>query len=98
MSTIMFVRSWQLVSSFFTRFRLTVDRIHRADLAGRSYDEAAGSRRHLSTNELCVELLSHMLECEYCLNPLAKSCSVYSEFQTQIGLKGTPAGPVIYAM
>ncbi|MBV9037571.1 MAG: hypothetical protein JO182_23980 [Acidobacteriaceae bacterium] len=50
-----------------------------------------------STDELCDELLGHMLDCDLCLNRSEHACTVYGQYQNQIALAGRPQRGVIFA-
>lgn len=60
-------------------------------------EDASRSAIH-SSDELCDELLCHMLECECCLNPAVVSCPVYRDFQALIGMKTSAIVPALYAV
>jgi len=98
----MLLRFWQLVLSIVTR---------RVRLSGGSQpsgsvlapgkrtcgEDVSRSASH-SPDELCDELLCHMLDCECCLNPAVISCPVYRDFQVLIGMKTSALKPALYAV
>jgi len=51
-----------------------------------------------SADELCDELLGHMLDCDLCLNRSEHACTVYGHYQDQIALAGRPQRGVIFAV
>ncbi len=95
----MFARYRWSVLSVFRWLRSCLDLRQNARLRRRqSFGEGPLLDRHSSADTLCDELLSHMLECETCLNPFAKYCPVYREFQAAIGASGIVAQPALYAV
>jgi hypothetical protein len=50
-----------------------------------------------SADELCDDLLMHMLGCGRCLDPVEYSCGVYHGFQSEIAAKGGATKPVAFA-
>ena len=50
-----------------------------------------------SADELCDELLAHMLDCDLCLNRNEHTCSAYGHYQSQIALAGYPQKGVVFA-
>jgi hypothetical protein len=53
--------------------------------------------RELSVDELCDELLLHMLDCDLCLNRGEHTCSVHQSYQNQIALGGRPQRGTVFA-
>ena len=51
-----------------------------------------------SADELCDDLLTHMLECDRCLDPSDCECSVFEALQTEIIAKGGAKKPDVYAV
>src|SRR5438067_1811312 len=99
----MLVRLWRPFLSVFNRTLVSLVRGYtRRDSAAilqpRRSGEDVSKRVNCSSDELCDELLCHMLECECCLNPVVGSCPVYRDFQTLIGLNTSAAGPALYAV
>ena len=98
----MLLRFWQLVFSLVTRrVRLSGGPKPSGSLlapAKRTCSEDVSSGASHSSDELCDELLCHMLECECCLNPAVVSCPVYRDFQVLIGMKTSAIRPALYAV
>lgn len=61
-----------------------------------SSDTPSGALR--SADELCDELLGHMLDCDLCLNRSEHTCATYGHYQSQIVLAGRPQRGVIFAV
>jgi hypothetical protein len=51
----------------------------------------------IRANDLCNELLAHMLECEVCLDPAQPECAVCMSLQSEIRAQGGPAAGVVFA-
>lgn len=51
-----------------------------------------------SADELCDELLGHMLDCDLCLNRSEHTCTTYGHYQNQIALAGRPQRGVVFAI
>lgn len=49
-------------------------------------------------DDLCDELLAHMLDCELCLNPDQPECSVCAGLQSRIGALGGATTAVVFAI
>jgi hypothetical protein len=97
----MLVRFRQFLFSSFERLRSLPDRSissSGAAEAGRTSGEQPNGNRDSTPDELCDDLLCHMLECGCCLNPAACSCPVYNEFQVLIGVKGKATRPALFAV
>ena len=98
----MLLRFWQLVFSIVTRrVRLSggsqPSRLALATGKRNCGEDVSRSASH-SSDELCDELLCHMLDCECCLNPAVTACPVYRDFQVLIGMKTSAARPALYAV
>ena len=50
-----------------------------------------------SVDDLCDELLGHMLDCDLCLNRNEHVCSSYQSYQSQIALGGRPQKGIVFA-
>ena len=50
-----------------------------------------------SADELCDELMEHMLDCDLCLNRKEHACSAYEHYQTQLARAGRPKKGIIFA-
>jgi len=99
----MLVRSWQLILSLLRRrVRLSSDSCQSSasvsQAVGRIFGEELYGHAGCSSDELCDELLCHMLECESCLDPVVSACPVYRNFQALLRLKGSAAQPALYAV
>jgi hypothetical protein len=57
----------------------------------------AASAASLCADELCDELLGHMLDCDLCLNRSEHACCAYKHYQNQIALAGRPQQGVVFA-
>jgi hypothetical protein len=53
--------------------------------------------KQLSADDLCDELLGHMLDCDLCLNRSEHDCSVYQNYQGRIALSGRPQKGIVFA-
>ena len=51
-----------------------------------------------SADQLCDELLNHMLDCDLCLNRGEHKCSDYNHYQSQIALAGRPQKGIVFAI
>jgi hypothetical protein len=51
-----------------------------------------------SADELCDDLLEHMLDCDLCLNPGKDSCCFCQQLQGSIAAEGGASNGVIFAL
>jgi hypothetical protein len=59
-------------------------------------DSQAGNE--LRADELCDQLLAHMLDCELCLDPERPTCAICSGLQNEIKAQGGPAKGIVFAI
>ncbi len=56
------------------------------------------SHAHQNTaNELCDQLLAHMLDCDLCLDPGQPACPACMSLQSEIKAQGGAAAGVVFA-
>ena len=55
-------------------------------------------RAFRSADELCDDLLEHMLDCDLCLNPGKDSCCFCQQLQGSIAAEGGATNGVIFAL
>ena len=48
-------------------------------------------------DELSNDLLTHMLECDHCLDPIEHACGIFHSFQSEIAAKGGATSSVAFA-
>jgi hypothetical protein len=48
-------------------------------------------------DELSNDLLTHMLECDRCLDPMEHACGIFNSFQSKIVAKGGATSSVAFA-
>jgi hypothetical protein len=58
-------------------------------------DARSGSVRQ--ANELCDQLLTHMLDCDLCLDPEQPACAVCMSLQSEIKAQGGVGTGVVFA-
>lgn len=51
-----------------------------------------------SADQICDELLYHMLDCDLCLSGSEHTCAVHQQYQAQLVLVGQPQNGVIFAI
>jgi hypothetical protein len=51
-----------------------------------------------SADQLCDELLDHMLDCDLCLNRKEQNCSVHNHYQSKLALAGRPQRGIVFAI
>lgn len=51
-----------------------------------------------SADQLCDDLLDHMLDCDLCLNRNEQACSVHNHYQNQLALAGRPQKGIVFAI
>ncbi|MFL6448286.1 MAG: hypothetical protein ACJ746_11435 [Bryobacteraceae bacterium] len=98
----MILRHRRFLSSVLARFRSFLHREPFAALTPGSQERTSGEGAvctcDFSADELCDQALSHMLECRFCLDPIASSCPVYDQFQIEIGTRGSALNAAVYAI
>jgi hypothetical protein len=98
----MLVRYRRYVNSALGRLRSFLDPgkkpVSSREPSGGNFGETEIGDCDLSADDLSDAALYHMLECEFCLDPVVSSCPVYSKFQVKIGSKGNALRPAVFAI
>ena len=58
----------------------------------------ARRERAVRANDLCDQLLIHMLDCDLCLDPAQPACPVCINMQSDIQAQGGPGAGVLFAV
>jgi hypothetical protein len=85
LADIQFMAATSPALSYLTQSTTTCSPLKASSIAARSADE------------LCDELLEHMLDCDLCLNRNEHTCSAYGHYQGQIALAGRPQKGMVFA-